>query len=495
MLFALLGMLGSCALLYGLYYIAAWYLREWRYRWPPGPRSLPLIGSPLMQSDIKSFQRIHYNNAKKYGSIVRTMLGPYAVVQLNDPKIIKEAFSRDVFVPRPFFWYVEERALINDGAHGIVFSKGQTWKDHRRFILQTLRDFGVGKFKMEEKIVEETEILIKLLEEANGQPIDTRAPVSCTVANVIGSVLMGTRYAPDDQDFLNIMRWTREITEFTPKKIALASFPFLRHIPPIKATFEELMGHLRGFKAFFQKPCQEHLENWQPDRNADFIDTYISAVKEQQPATANMSELPLVLEDLFEAGFETTTTTLRWAFLLMATHHEIQAKVHAELDKVIPSGSFAKLSEKEQLPYAEATIMEVHRYASVAPMGVNHAAEEDTTIHGFDIPKGTWMQANIYFVHHNTEWWDQPEQFNPDRFLTQDNQMQASDNVMPFGLGKRRCLGEALARAELFIIFTAVMHRFTVRLPDGGQTADLSPTVGIIADTQPHKLCFVARSN
>ncbi|XP_055355647.1 farnesoate epoxidase-like [Paramacrobiotus metropolitanus] len=99
MLLASIRTLGSGVLLYGLYYIAAFYLRERRYRWPPGPRSLPLIGSPLKESDIKAFHRIHYNNAKKYGSIVRTMFGPVATVQLNDVKIIKEAFSRDVFVP------------------------------------------------------------------------------------------------------------------------------------------------------------------------------------------------------------------------------------------------------------------------------------------------------------------------------------------------------------------------------------------------------------
>ncbi|XP_055355650.1 cytochrome P450 2C15-like [Paramacrobiotus metropolitanus] len=494
MFLALIGTLSSGALLYGLYYIAAWYLREWRYRWPPGPRCLPLIGSPQSQSDLKSFQRTNYNNAKKYGSVVRTMLGPHAVVQLNDPKIIKEAFSRDVFVPRPTIWYFDERARMNDGATGIVFSHGQTWKDHRRFILHTLRDFGVGKFKMEEKIVEEAATLIKLLEAANGQPIDTRAPISSTVANVIGSVLMSKRYEPDDPDFLNIIRWTRESTQFTPKKIALASFPFLRYVPPFLTTYSELLGNLLGFKKFFWQHCKEHLDNWQPERNADFIDTYIAAIKKHEPATFNLNELLLTLDDMFEAGFETTTTTLRWALLLMATHPDSQAKVHAELDKNIPFDSFAKLSDKEQLPYTEATITEVHRFASVVPVGVGHLAEEDATIQGYDIPKGTWLQANIYFVHHNTDWWDQPEQFNPDRFLTKDNQVQASDNVMPFGLGKRRCLGEALARAELFIIFTAVMQRFTVRLPDGGQTADLSPTVGVIADTQPHQLCFVPRN-
>ncbi|XP_055355644.1 cytochrome P450 2J4-like [Paramacrobiotus metropolitanus] len=497
MLLALLGTLFSGALLYSLYYIAAWYLREWRYRWPPGPRCLPLIGLPLMPSDLKSFHRVHYDFAKKYGSIVRTMIGPIVTVQLNDPKVIKEAFSRDVFVPRPTSWYFyfDERARINDGATGVIFSKGQTWKDHRGFILQKLRDFGVGKFKMEEKIVEETATLIKLLEAANGQPIDTRAPLSSTVANVIGSVLMGTRYAPDDPVFVDVMRWTCEIIQFTPKKVFLALFPFLRHVPPFSATYAEVLGTLRGFKAFFRKPIQEHLDNWQPDRNADFIDTYIAAVKEQQPATFNMNELQLTLDDLFEAGFETTTTTLRWAFLLMAAHPDIQAKVHAELDKNIPLGTYVKLSDKEQLPYTEATITEVHRFASIFPLGAYHAAEEDATIQGYDIPKGTWLQANIYFVHHNTDWWDAPEQFNPDRFLTGKNQVQASDNVIPFGLGKRRCLGEALARAELFIIFTAVMQRFTVHLPDSVQTADLTPTMGVLTDTQPHKLCFVSRNN
>ncbi|XP_055339304.1 cytochrome P450 2J6-like [Paramacrobiotus metropolitanus] len=495
MLTEILSIVAGSAALYLIFYIGTWYLRLSQYRLPPGPLCLPFVGS-LLTARFTFFQRQHYDNAKKYGSVVRTQIGPFTTIQLNDPVIIKEAFNRDALVPRPHFWSIEQRNIVNHGATGVVFSKGEMWKEHRRFILSTFRDFGVGKFRMEEKIVAEAGALVTFLRAQEGRPLETKVPLSISVANVIASVLTGARYEMDDPQLRLLLQYTKENFEFTMKKVILAVLPVTRYVPPIREQYRRFMEIMEGLYAFFSRPMKEHLDNFVPDRNADFLESYISAVKSGQYSTLSTTEIPLLLEDLFEAGFETTTTTLRWALLMMALHPDIQQRVQFELDRHVnaANGEFATPSDKLDTPYVEATLMEAHRYASVVPMGVNHCAQEDIQIEGYDVPKGAWVQANIYFVHHNDAWWDEPESFKPERFL-KDGQVQPSDNLMPFGLGKRRCLGEALARAELFILFTAIVQRFEIRLPEGVAPADvdLTPTSGITADTQPHRLCFLPR--
>ena len=223
-------------------------------------------------------------------------------------------------------------------------------------------------------------------------------------------------------------------------------------------------------------------------------------------------------------------------------------------ESLFPSGIIPTLSGVKHItPYLEATIMEVYRYASVVPLGVEHEAKETTMLGPYTIAKGqpsfgfshclkstllitfsdSWVAPNLYFVHHNDEWWDEPEKFNPQRYLTDDNELKPSDFVIPFSLGqtwnpsifssrppcpfitiwlvkkifydlvsqkdilnllgKRRCLGEALAKAEIYILFAAVMQRFHVRLPEGVDTLDTRPLSNSTADTQPHKLRFIPR--
>ncbi|XP_055339302.1 cytochrome P450 2J4-like [Paramacrobiotus metropolitanus] len=489
------GFAAASAALLLLYYIAKWYITLSRYNLPPGPLCLPLLGS-LLTVRFTAFQRQHYDNAKKYGNVVRRQIGPVQTIQLNDPRIIKEAFSRDVLLPRPILWPIHQRNRVNRGATGVVFADGEMWKEHRRFILQTFRDFGVGKFRMEEKIVAEAGALVTFLKAQEGRPLETKVPLSISVANVIASVLTGARYGMDDPQLRLLLQYTKENFEFTMKKIILIVMPWLQHVPPIRQTYRRFMEILHGLNAFFSRPMKEHLENFVPDRNSDFLESYISAVKSGQYSTLSTTEIPLLLEDLFEAGFETTTTTLRWALLMMALHPDIQRRVQSELDRHVnaANGEFATPSEKLATPYAEATLMEVHLYASVVPMGVDHCAREDIQIEGYDVPKGSIVQVNIYFVHHIDAWWEEPERFRPERFLIV-GQGQTSEYLMPFGLGKRRCLGEALARAELFILFCGIVQRFDIRLPEGVASADidLTPTSGITADTQPHRLCFIPR--
>ncbi|CAG0898535.1 unnamed protein product [Darwinula stevensoni] len=120
------------------------------------------------------------------------------------------------------------------------------------------------------------------------------------------------------------------------------------------------------------------------------------------------------------------------------------------------------------MPYTEAFLMEVQRLARLIPLGVTHAATEDVEIDGYQFPKGTVFMASIWSCHSDPKYWPDPEKFDPGRFLNSDGTLKTKiPSFLPFALGKRQCLGESLARMELFLFVTIFMQKLTFRTTTG----------------------------
>ena len=140
----------------------------------------------------------------------------------------------------------------------------------------------------------------------------------------------------------------------------------------------------------------------------------------------------------FVAGTNATATSLLWAVFLMAKYPEIQRKVQAELDKVVGAGLYPKSADRAYLPFTEATLCEIQRFASVLPLAMPHRVMEDAQLCGYDIPKDAVMLANIWAVHHDPAIWSNPEIFDPLNFYdesTDPARLKKTDSLIPFSLG------------------------------------------------------------
>ncbi len=129
------------------------------------------------------------------------------------------------------------------------------------------------------------------------------------------------------------------------------------------------------------------------------------------------------------------------------------------------------------MPYTTAFLYELLRYTSVAALGVGHRAVDDVQIAGYTIPKGTQIITNLWALHHDPEFWEDPEEFRPERFLDEHGDLVSADhpnrkNLMPFGAGPRVCLGESLALTRLFVWTAALIQRFRI-VPSQGSSLDL----------------------
>uniref|UniRef100_A0A8D2Q5V9 Cytochrome P450 2J2-like n=1 Tax=Varanus komodoensis TaxID=61221 RepID=A0A8D2Q5V9_VARKO len=452
---------------------------------PPGPMRLPFLGNLLHVNAKNPFSDIEKVRigAKKYGNIFRLQAGSMRIVVVSGLPLVKEVLVHqgENFVDRP------ELPVSSEvfGSFGLVFSNGLSWKQQRRFALSTLRNFGLGKRSLEERIQEESRYLTDAIEEQKGQPFDPQLLIKNAVSNIICSVTFGDRFEYSDSRFqklLHLIDITMELQGSVWIQLYQAFPALMKYVPGPHHAFFKNWGNL---KSFVREIIDKHKEDWNPHETRDFIDAYLNEMEDAAPSFHEEGLLHCAL-DLFFAGTETTSATLRWALLYMALHPDIQARVQEEIDTVIGQSRQAALEDRDRLPYTNAVIHEVQRISNIVPLNVPRVATRDTTLAGFFLPKGTTLMSNMASVLHDEDEWETPDVFNPGHFL-ENGQFRKREAFIPFSAGKRACLGEQLARTELFLFFTALIQKFTFQPPENVKLT-LNFQIGIAVSPHPYRI-------
>ncbi|KAF5896962.1 cytochrome P450 2K1-like, partial [Clarias magur] len=430
--------------------------------------------------------------SKKYGSVFTVYFGPKKVVVLAGYQTVKQALvnyaeqfgNRDI---TPIFFD------FNKG-HGILFSNGENWKEMRQFSLTTLRDFGMGKRGSEEKIIEEAHYLRKVLEEIQGKPFDTSQPLNFATSNVISAIVYGSRFQYSDPEFKEMISRTNENIKLTGSP----SIQMYNMFPWIGCWLKNWRLIMENCKTNVQQ-IKKLLDNLEGTLNVEdtrgLVDSFLIRKKNAEKAGDKDSlfheqNLIRTVSNLFAAGTDTTSTTLRWCLLLMAKYPQVQERVHKEIDSVIGARQ-PMLEDRKNLPYTNAVIHETQRLANVVPMSIPHTTSCDVKFQGFFIKKGTCVFPLLTSVLYDESEWESPHTFNPAHFLDEQGRFVKKDAFMVFSAGRRQCLGESLAKMELFLFFTTLLQHFRFTPPPGvsEEQLDLTPAVGFTLNPSPHKLC------
>ncbi|XP_074076379.1 cytochrome P450 2J2-like [Macrotis lagotis] len=165
--------------------------------------------------------------------------------------------------------------------------------------------------------------------------------------------------------------------------------------------------------------------------------------------------------------------------------------IQAEIDRVIGHSRQPTMADKENLPYTNAVIHEIQRMGDLLPFNVPRVARVDTTVAGYHVSKGTILLTNLTALHRDPNEWATPETFNPEHFL-ENGQFKKRESFLPFSIGKRACLGEQLARTEIFLFFTCLFQKFTFRAPPNTQL-NLDFRAGLTHSPVPYKICALPR--
>uniref|UniRef100_A0A5F9DPS8 Steroid 17-alpha-hydroxylase/17,20 lyase n=1 Tax=Oryctolagus cuniculus TaxID=9986 RepID=A0A5F9DPS8_RABIT len=196
------------------------------------------------------------------------------------------------------------------------------------------------------------------------------------------------------------------------------------------------------------------------------------------------------IADIFGAGVETTTSVVKWTVAFLLHNPQLKKKIHEEIDQKVGFSRKPSISDRNQLLLLEATIREVLRIRPVAPMLIPHKATTDSSIGEFAVDKGTQVIINLWALHHNEKEWSRPDQFMPERFLdpTRSQLISPSLSYLPFGAGPRSCVGEILARQELFLFMAWLLQKFDLEVPDDGQLPSLEGSPKVVFLIDPFKV-------
>nr|XP_054493951.1 cytochrome P450 2J2-like [Agelaius phoeniceus] len=456
---------------------------------PPSPLRLPFLGHLYLvdfKDPVVAVQRL----VKRYGDIFGMHMGGMKFVMVTGMRLVKEVLVNqgDKFLDRPDL-------PVDEGIFrkiGLISSTGHLWKAQRRFTLTTLRNFGLGKRSLEERIQEECRYLMDVFRDEQGNPFNPQLKITNAVANVICSLIFGNRFDYHDDDFQRLLKLMNEMTALhgAVSTQLYNNFPsIMKYLPGAHQT---IFKYWKVLENFMKEQINKHKEDWNPSESRDYIDSYLLEIsKDHNSGIFQEEHLMACSLDLMFAGTETTSSTLRWALLFMAIHPEIQARVQAEIDAVIGQARSPALEDRNKLHYTNAVIHEVQRKGNVIPFNVPRMASEDTYVDGYYIPKGTIMMTNLTSLLFDKNEWKTPDSFNPEHFL-KDGKFWKNEYFLPFSTGKRACLGELLARSELFLFFTSLLQKFTFQAPPG-TTLSPQPMMGIAMAPQPYKICAVPR--
>ncbi|XP_026518385.1 cytochrome P450 2G1-like [Terrapene carolina triunguis] len=366
---------------------SAWKSRNQRGQLPPGPTPLPLLGNFL---------------------------------QLDRTNVIHSL-----------------EKVSSDPRWGVVFANGERWRQMRRFSLTTLRNFGMGKRSIEERIQEEAQCLVEELWKTQGAPFDPIFNLSRAVSNVICSIVFGNRFDYEDEKFITLNKLIFKRFRFAGLALAQLynAFPgILEKIPGPHHVGSKCSQEIIRFISERIKLQQATLDLNAPQ---NFIDCFLVKMEQKQnPATEfSLENLVMTTFNLFFAGTETVSTTLRYGFLILLKHPQVQEKIHQEIDAVIGSERAPTVEDRGRMPYTDATLHEIQRFSDILPMSLPHTVTRDTRFRGYLIPQGTYVYPLLSTVHFDLEEHKTPEAFAPERFLSENGCFKKQNAFLPFSAG------------------------------------------------------------
>ncbi|XP_072286506.1 cytochrome P450 2F2-like [Pyxicephalus adspersus] len=485
------GLVGLATFTLVLFYIKyAWKKRIM----PPGPLPVPILGN-VLQLYSKGLIPYVLKMAEKYGPVYTLYFGSRPTVIVTGYQTVKEVLVDlgDTFLDRgtiPVFERFYDK-------RGLPLSNGESWKQLRQFSLITLKDFGMGRKTLEEPMQEEAHHLVEYFRNTKGQPVNPSTIFSCASSNIISSILVGKRYDYADEKWMKILQDMRDSFELisSPWGQLYDAIPhILKYLPgPHRRIFPLLLN----LKEIVKDSVSSHQETLDPTCPRDYIDCFLIRMEQEtlDPKTCfEKTNLISTVFDMFLGGAETTSVTINFGVLNLIKYPDVQEKLHEEIDHVIGHAREPKVEDRNQMPYMNAVIHEIQRISDAIPMGCIRSTTRDVNLHGYRIPKGTDVLPVLTTVLRDSSQFETPEVFNIKHFLDENGKFKKNNGFMPFAAGKRACIAESLVRMELFIFFTTLLQKFTLKSSEDPKELNIAPTERGIENIPPtHEVIFIPR--
>ncbi|XP_021678840.2 iridoid oxidase [Hevea brasiliensis] len=458
---------------------------------PPGPPGWPLLGNIF---DLGTVPHQTLRELKlKYGPVLRLRLGSMETVVIQSAKAAAELFKNHdaSFCDRKCL-HVLTSHNYRDGSLAVgQFSP--YWRMLRRLCSMEM---------MTSKRINETASIrrkciyqmIRSIEDnavatsARGESVAVNLPhyLSTMAFNIIGNLMLS-------RDLLNSQ--SKEGYEFFQAlgrvvvwagKPNVADFlPFLQWLDPQrlkKNMLKDLGRTMEIIEGFVKERIEQHKRN--EEKAKDFLDALLEFEGDGKdwPEKIPYEKIIIIILEMFFAGSETTSAVVEWAMAELLRNPEAMRKVKEELDEVVGVNRNVEESDIEKLPYLQAVLKETFRFHSPIPLLVPRNTIQDTNFMGYHIPKGTQILVNAGAIGRDPDLWEDPLAFKPERFLGSSIDYKGQNfELIPFGSGRRICVGMLLAQRIVLLGLASLIHCFDWELEKGSTpgTLDMRERTGM----------------
>ncbi|KAK6750042.1 hypothetical protein RB195_002190 [Necator americanus] len=309
----------------------------------------------------------------------------------------------------------------------------------------------------------------------SGSPVDPFSLFDRMVGGVINRMLFSDPL--DEKEELKFYKLKKELDYFVDELSFSHIFvrEWMLRVPFLNARWKKMLEPVHNIKAFFIKQIEErkkaiedgsHIIDEEPK---DYTDAFIQKMREDATEGVKNSSfddesLVVNILDLWTAGQETTSTTLIWAMILLLRNSQVITNVREELLRVTGGSRPLSLKDKIETSYFVATLTEIQRIASILNVNIFRLTNAEAEIGGHAVPRNTVVSAELSLILSDSDKFLDPDEFDPSRFIANPS---LASHVIPFGLGRRACLGEALARAELYLMLGNLLLRYSIKCVSG----------------------------
>ncbi|XP_072051489.1 cytochrome P450 2U1-like [Amphiura filiformis] len=400
------------------------------------------------------------------GDIVSVNICGQEIVILSKDNVIKEAYTNPSLSDRAI---VEVQSWI----------RYDTAKIHRKIIIGALKgNYGYKTERLEQVIREECQLLSSEIKHLIGKDFDVSLLLRNATANIVLSFTTGKHFEWSNQKLHKLLDTILELNAACMRSFALSFFPIpINILSPSnerqKATCKEYV------LSFMSNLIAGHASK--KDEITNLIDVYRS---DMQLSTDSKHDGDLLRDGLVfitNAGTHTTANAISRIIIHLAELPEIQDRVHQEIIHIVGRDRLPCWSDRHQLHYTQATIMELMRQTRNF-VGAPHLAGDETTLRGYTIPRGAILVGFNGCVCDDPSTWPDPEVCKPERFLDEKGHFQERIEFNPFGTGRRTCAGEGMAKMQVLLLMTTLLQRYEIRPPDvkGETVFDIASYAAII---------------
>ncbi|XP_006647334.1 ent-cassadiene hydroxylase-like [Oryza brachyantha] len=456
---------------------------------PPGPWTLPVIGSIHHLASDPNTHRVLRALSEKHGPLMQLWLGEVPAVVASTPEAAQEILrNQDVrFADRHVSSTV---AAVSFGASDIFFSPhGERWRELRKICTQELLTASRVRSFRAIREDEVARLVRDLAVSAGGAPVNLTEKVGKLVSDIVMRCSVGSRCRYRDE-FLDALHTVKnQLTLLTLADL----FPSSKLARMLSATPRRGLASRKRMELIIADIVQEHKDHMDSgDQPADaaagkdcFVDVLLRLQKEGGTPIPITNEIIVVLLfDMFSGGSETSSTVIVWIMAELIRWPRVMTKVQVELRQALQGKVTITENDIIGLNYLKMVIKETLRLHCPAPLLTPHRCRETCKVMGYDVLEGTCILVNVWAMGRDVKFWEDPEEFKPERFENSNIDYKGNNfQFLPFGSGRRSCPGINLGLANIELPLASLLYYFDWKLPNemSPKDLDMQETPGLVA--------------